>query len=218
VGISNTYTELTLYNNIFYLVNSTDKAVSNKQLNQLISDNNIFYPEQEGFIQIGDKVYSALGDYQHDLGLDLNSLTDNPEFIDIYNNNFSLAPYSPAINAGKLLGLQQDFYGTAVPSGGLPDIGLAELKNPGSVTSSISHLNDPIQDYFKVYPNPNHGIFNVYVKKNNSNGSSISIKDLTGKTVYESKYSSDLDFLQEIDISTIQKGIILLLLKMIPDC
>jgi hypothetical protein len=208
VGISNTYTELTLYNNIFYLVNNTDKAINNRQLNQLISDNNVFYPEQEGFIQIGDKVYSSLGEYQQDFGLDLNSITDDPEFVDAYNQNYTLEPYSPCINTGKLLGLQQDYFGTKVPSGGLPDIGLAEWNNPsGSVISSISQLSDPVQEDFQVYPNPSQGIFNVSVKNNNSDASTITIKDLSGKTVYKNIYSSGLDFEQEIDISTFQKGI-----------
>jgi uncharacterized protein YjdB len=208
VGISNTYTELTLYNNIFYLVNNTDKAFNNRQLNQLISDNNVFYPEQKGFIQIGDKVYSSLVDYQRDFGLDLNSITDDPEFVDAFNQNYTLETYSPCINAGKLIGLQQDYFGTKVPSGGLPDIGLAEWNNPsGSVTSSISHLSDPVQEDFQVYPNPSQGIFNVSVKNNNSDASTITIKDLSGKTVYKNIYSSGLDFEQEINISTFQKGI-----------
>jgi uncharacterized protein YjdB len=208
LGISDTYTDLTLYNNIFYLVNSSDKAIYNQQLNQLISDNNIYYPEQEGFIQIGGKVYNSLNTYQRDLGLDLNSITDDPQFVDAFNQDYSVAPNSPAINAGKLLGLGQDFYGTQVPSGGLPDIGLVEFKNPsGSVTTSVSHLNDAGRDDFQVYPNPSQGIFNVYVKNNNSKGFRITIKDLSGKMVYENIFSSELDFLQEINISTMQKGI-----------
>lgn len=204
IGISNTYTDLTLYNNIFYLVNSSDKAIFNNQLNQLISDHNIFYPEQTGFIQIGSKIYSSLREYQHDLGLDLNSITDDPAFVDAYNQNFSVASGSPAINAGKLLGLEHDFYGTRVPSGGLPDIGLAELS---SITASINHLNDPVSDDFQVYPNPCQGVFNVYVRTNNAKDSRITIRDLSGKMVYENLYSNDLDFRQEIDISSLHKGI-----------
>ncbi len=206
IGISNTYTDLTLYNNIFYLVKSTDKAIYNNQLNKLISDNNIFYPEQAGFIQIGDKLYGSLDDYQQEVGMDLNSITQDPQFMDVYNQNFSIKSYSPAINAGKLLGLEQDYFGTAVPSGGLPDIGLAEL-NTGSVTSAFSQLNNPIRDDFQVYPNPSRGIFNVVVKNNGSDASTITIKDLSGKTVYQNEYSSDFDFLTEIDISNMRKGI-----------
>ena len=213
VGISNTYAELTLYNNIFYLVNSNDVAINN-QLNKLISDNNIFYPEQDGFIQIANKKYSSFDEYQQDYYVDLNSFTVDPKFVDIYNDNFSLEPYSPAINAGKVLGLQRDFFGTAVPLGGLPDIGLAELNNPnGSPTSFISHLNDPAQEDFQVFPNPSRGIFNVYVKNNNSRGSRITIKDLSGKTVYENRFNDNNDFSQEIDISSLYKGIYLVVVE-----
>jgi len=213
VGISNTYSEMILYNNIFYLANSTDKAINNNQLNNLISDNNIYYPEYEGFIQIGDKSYCSLNDYQQDLGLDMNSITDDPEFIDVYNQNFTIEPHSPAVNAGKILGLQQDFYGTAVPSGSLPDIGLVELKNPSdSFITSFNNL-DPIQYDFQVYPNPSRGVFNVIVRKNNSNDAIISIKDLYGKVVYKNIYSGDHDYFEEIDLSEIKKGIYIIAIE-----
>ncbi len=204
-GISNTDTKLTLFNNIFYLAKSGDKAI-HSQLNRLVSDNNIFYPEQSGFIQIGSKVYGSIDEYQHELGLDLNSITDDPEFVDAINQNYSISPNSPAINAGKLLDLEQDFYGTQVPLGGLPDIGLAEL-NTGSVTSVFNQLNDRVSDDFQVYPNPSRGIFNVYVKKSDLSNSRVTIKDMTGRTVYETIYNSDYDFLKEIDFSSVKKGL-----------
>jgi hypothetical protein len=122
VGISNSYSELTLYNNIFYLGKESNTAINN-QMDKLVSDNNIFYPEREGFIKMDNRNYNSLHEFQQDKSLDMNSFTEDPQFVDVYNMNFALKMTSPAINAGKTVGLQMDFNGTAVPYGGFPDIG-----------------------------------------------------------------------------------------------
>ncbi len=213
VGIANSYSELTVYNNIFYLVNASDKAINN-QLNTLISDHNIFFPEQEGFIQIADKRFSSLNEYQRNMNLDLNSFSQDPKFVDVYNANFSIDPLSPAINAGKTVGLLQDFYGTQVPMGGIPDIGLAELTGETrGLTSLFSGSTDQENEDLQVYPNPSNGIFNVSISNRDATASRIFLKDLSGRTVYENDYNSSFDNIQQINISNLNKGIYIVVVE-----
>jgi hypothetical protein len=213
VGISNSYSELTLYNNIFYMANENNIAINN-QMDKLISDNNIFYPEREGFIKMDNKSYRTLVEFQQDKSLDLNSFAEDPQFVDVYNMNFALKTTSPAINRGKSVGLQQDFYGDVVPYGGLPDIGLIEWNySAGSPTALPSIADNPGQENFQVYPNPNHGVFNVHVKNDNSAASSITITDLMGRTVFENKYGASLELLQQIDLSNVNQGIYIVVVE-----
>jgi len=200
VGISNSYSELTVYNNIFYLGNEYNTAI-NDQMDKLVSDHNIFYPEREGFIKMNNKSYNSLIEFQQDKALDLNSFMEDPQFVDVYNMNFALKMTSPAINTGITVGLQEDFYGSTVPNGYLPDIGLIEWNySAGSPTAMPDISDSPIPENFQVYPNPSNGVFNVYVKNETSAASSIIVKDLLGKSVFMNKYGSSLELLQQIDI------------------
>jgi hypothetical protein len=213
LGISNSYSELTLYNNIFYMVSENSVAINN-QMDRLVSDNNIFYPEREGFIQMESKSYRTLYEFQQDKSLDLNSFAEDPQFVDVYNSNFGLKAGSPAINRGKSVGLQEDFYGDAVPFGGLPDIGLVEWNySVGSPTALPSIEDNSGQENMEVYPNPSHGIFNVHVKNENLTPSSIFITDLMGKTVFSNKYSSSFELSEQIDVSNLKQGIYIVVVE-----
>ena len=125
IAIDSEFGELLLYNNIFYLENQGDQAI-NKKLGRLISDYNIFYPEQEGFINIADNRYQSLEEYQDYYELDLKSFSADPKFIDIYSDNFKLSYSSPGIDAGKSVGITEDYYGIEIPQGTHPDIGIYE--------------------------------------------------------------------------------------------
>ncbi len=114
------------------------------ELDKIVSNHNIFYPEQTGFVEIGNVKYENLDEFQKDLGLDINSFAKDPEFMDVYSENFSVTKESYAIDAGKVVGLTQDFYGKTVPYGGAPDIGLAEANTLGQYTA-IDFLNSGIQ-------------------------------------------------------------------------
>lgn len=205
ISISNTYSEITLYNNIFYLTNLTDIAIEN-QISPLISDNNIFYPDQAGFIRSANKLYNSLNEFQRVTNLDLNSITSDPKFIDTMNENFSVEQGSPAIDAGKVVGLFKDFYGNLVPQGGLPDIGLVEIKDRSSNSTSNNDLQNSDYREFRVFPNPNNGKFTVQGETDLSRPSRISVKDVSGRTIYQSKEINDRNFKEIIDISNIFKG------------
>jgi len=61
-------------------------------------------------------------------GQDVNSITDNPQFVDPSNNDFYLQAISPCIDAGIAVGLNQDFRGTTI-RGREVDIGALEHRS-----------------------------------------------------------------------------------------
>lgn len=61
------------------------------------------------------------------LGTGINSIIDNPLFVDSNNKDFHLLPNSPCINTGINVGLLEDFDGTSIPQGNNPDIGCYEF-------------------------------------------------------------------------------------------
>ena len=183
---------MTIYNNIFYLTGSGDQAINHK-MDNLVSDNNIFFPEQDGFLDINDEKYSSLYDYQQSSGLDLNSFS---------------------INAGKDVGIYMDFYGYNVPYGGAPDIGLIELLNDHQgIASSVFDYNSN-DDSPLIFPNPSNGIFKISFDYTNFQTSELQIKDVTGNLIYQDYMNAD-DLNQsaqmEIDITYASKGIYVVL-------
>jgi hypothetical protein len=209
-GVANSYSDLKLYNNIFYLVTAGDVAI-NQKMDSLLSDNNIFFPEQDGFIDIANNSFSTLADYQGKKGLDLNSFSIDPQFVDVYNNNFTLNNSSPAINTGIIVGLVKDFLGNLVPFGGAPDIGIIE-KSASDISNQPSE--NAVKNKMSVFPNPSNGIFSISLKNVNKKAVNISVMDISGKTLIEKQYhSQDSNFVQTLDISAFPKGVYLILLK-----
>ena len=211
-GVSASYSSLTVYNNIFYLTDQGDQAINHK-MDNLVSDNNIFYPEQDGFLDINDQKYSSLYDYQQSSGLDMNSFTSDPLFKDVYNDNFSVEVESPAIDAGKNVGIMMDFYGYNVPFGGAPDIGLIELvddyqENPCSVFDNEDDDNSPL-----IFPNPSDGYFKISLNDINFQTTELQIKNVAGSLIYHDYLEFDIiDQTVDIDISDAPKGIYLVFL------
>jgi hypothetical protein len=211
-GISSSYAEISLFNNIFYLTRTDDQALYHK-LDKIVSNHNIFYPEQTGFVEISEVKYENLDEYQKDIGLDKNSFAIDPQFMDMYNDNFSVTDKSYAIDAGKVVGLTQDFYGKTVPYGGAPDIGLAEATTSGQFTAlGFLESNSP-DSKVTVYPNPSSGIFNLILDNVDETSSEIRILTLSGGTVFDETYDSNGNLLLEIDISSYPAGVYILLVK-----
>ncbi|MBN2612160.1 MAG: right-handed parallel beta-helix repeat-containing protein [Bacteroidales bacterium] len=199
-GITTTYAELTLYNNIFYLVNAGDVAI-NHSMDKLVSDNNIFYPEHTGFVNINNQQYTSIYEIQSDLNIDLNSFSNDPGFVDIYNDNFMVNEQSPAIDAGKYVGISADFYGQTVPFGNMPDIGLTELM----VSKTVTAIPEENKQTLMVYPNPSNGNFNIKFENNLNSDYSLKVTDIAGRTVFqENQYSTN--YISNIDISGLPKG------------
>jgi hypothetical protein len=207
-GVAASYSDLTLYNNIFHLLNKGDIAI-NAKLDKLISDYNIFYPEQDGFITVSNVKYNTLAEFQKNTGLDLNSFNLNPKFVDVYNDNFTVDVGSPAIDAGVTVGLNTDFYGAKVPYGKATDIGLAEA------VTELYAINETIdnQNVLNVFPNPSNGKFNINLEGINRNALKASIVDITGRIFYEKYFFPDeSELFLNIDISYIPEGIYMVIL------
>jgi parallel beta-helix repeat protein len=197
------YSDIVLYNNIFYLTNEGDKAI---QINpeKIVSDHNIFFPEQTGFITINGRPYNTLAEYQQEQVIDINSICQDPMFVDPSNANFKLQSSSPGIDAGKeLMALKQDISGLKVPAGEGTDIGAQETKS-GADESLFAASVD-------VFPNPSSGVFEVSFQIIESLDAIIDVFDLYGKKVLSEVLPSmgSGEFRQRFDISHVPSGMYL---------
>jgi parallel beta-helix repeat protein len=200
------YADLVLYNNIFYLSNYGDKAIEGNFEN-LMSDNNLFYPQQKAFLKINGVVFNTLNELQLAFRQDVNSLCEDPLFNDVLNGDFGLEENSPAINAGKLLsGLSLDFLGLQVPVGNKPDIGATEAK--------YEHIEKQIDtDNMLVYPNPSSGEFEVTLQVSNPVNAILDIFDLNGRKIHSGTIDAEemgASMNKKIDITHVPNGLYLL--------
>jgi hypothetical protein len=222
-AISVSFADLTIYNNIFYLTSADQKALK-KGSNPIASDHNIFYPEQDGFIEISDTKYNKLDQLQQELKLDLNSLNSDPLFVDMYNDDFTIDNSSPAINAGINLNIEKDYYGESVPNYFIPDIGIAEFSGILFRQKRPSDT-DPV---LTIFPNPSSGILNITVdiadeanieKDPESLAESkyheINVIDISGKTILTRLFEHTEAVIQEtIDLKDVSDGFYFVVLKM----
>lgn len=196
-----TYADLVLYNNIFYLANAGDKAIVGN-FESLMSDNNLFYPEQSAFMKINGVVYNTLSELQLAFRQDVNSLCADPLFNDVFNDDFGLEESSPAINAGKLLsGLSTDFSGLSVPVGNKPDIGVNE--------SDSEIILQPVRDKLLVYPNPSNGEFEIELEADQVVNAVLDILDINGRKIFTNVISSEEggELRKRINITNVPSGI-----------
>jgi hypothetical protein len=217
-SISLSYAELTLYNNIFYLTAPGQKAVSQGS-GKISSDNNIYFPEQDGFIKVADKTFDNLKQLNQTLKIDMNSFNEDPQFVDMYNDNFAVTDGSPAINTGKDLKLAKDMKGISVPVAGVADIGAYEFTDilfgkDGSPSETSAMI---------LYPNPSTGQVNVLAKivqerpedEFSFDWSKLTVLDISGKTIISKQIARSGTIVQEnLDLSGISNGLYFIVLQM----
>ena len=221
-AISASYAELYIFNNIFYLSNVAQKAIT-YNADKINSDNNIYYPQQTGFVEISGKEYNSLDQFQQQTDLDMHSLNSDPQFIDLDNDNFAIGNSSPAVNAGINLNLGKDFFGQDVPFAGVPDIGIAEY------TGNIPGQKATLEPKLILYPNPTSGYVNIEADftstifeqpddalgKNNKTSSEIRVMDMNGKMVFTKMIeNTETIFHENIDLTGIANGLYFLVLQM----
>jgi hypothetical protein len=220
-AITASYAEMNLYNNIFYMIDNSQKAIS-YDADKITSDNNIFYPEQDGFVEIAGEEYSTLNQVQEQTDLEEHSLNSDPLFVDVNNDNYTLETFSPAVNAGINLNLGYDFFGQEVPVAGLPDIGIAEY------TGNASEEKD-VEPKLMLYPNPSTGYVNIEADltntdfdhstnalktSNNNSSSEIKVMDMDGKMVFSKIVESTESIIQtNIDLTGKLNGLYLIILS-----
>jgi len=178
---------LELKNNIFGLCQNCYEISFNLWggILNLTSDYNLFYrnSSDDKTIRIGNKIYdfahiigNQAGYYSYEKNQDINSLTENPLFVDESNFDFHLKPDSPCIDAGIDVRLTQDFDGNAVPQGLAPDIGAYEYPQfplPGDLNqdNKINSLD------FQILIQKFKETQNIEIEDLNSDGI-VDIKDI----------------------------------------
>ena len=200
-SIFSTNSGLILYNNIFDLDFPGSVALV-QQDDNYISDNNLFYPVSSGFIEVSGQSYANLEEYSSVTHKDLNSLAEDPLFVDKESGNYRVESNSPAINSGIDIGLSFDIYGNEVPIGNYPDIGIAESAAGNNLYS------DPItRDKLtvNVYPNPSKGYIWITFAESANQEAKLRILDSMGKTIYLDDIM--LDNRKKIDLSSFPSGI-----------
>jgi parallel beta-helix repeat protein len=155
------------FNNLFYLLSQDDKAIKSEIVPEN-SNHNLYFPDLPGFITIAGEAMNSLQQYSMLYKVELNSLNSNPLLVDPANNDFSVQESSPVIDAGKDIGILNDYAGNAVPLGGTTDIGLYEKK------SEIQDLR------VALFPNPASGIINLTFFNGTFEGGSLTVMSLTG--------------------------------------
>ncbi|HLO59746.1 MAG TPA: right-handed parallel beta-helix repeat-containing protein [Bacteroidales bacterium] len=215
-SVSTTYAKLTLYNNIFYFTAEGQKAI--KMLSQNISsDYNIFFPEQNSMVDISGKLYSTIDQMQKDMKIDVNSFCKDPVFADVINNNFKLDKTSPAIDRGKMVNVSVDYYNSKVPYANTTDIGIHEFTGKKSIVSDLDEASK-----LKVYPNPSKGTVNVDFDLLSEKSSEepdlvqkpvVKLLDLTGKLMLRKEVNETADPLGTFDLSAYANGIYIVVLE-----
>lgn len=131
-------------NNIFhstdyrFLLASTVHGTQGTVTTNFISDHNLFYNGSATPLQWGPNAYS-LADWKINTKQDADSKTNNPDFMDPSQGNFTLQSSSPCIDAGTDVGLNQDFQRTFVPRGAQVDIGAFESRISRIRSTNRSH-------------------------------------------------------------------------------
>jgi hypothetical protein len=189
LAINNTTNNVNIYNDIFCLINPSDRAILTGSM--FHSNHNIYYPVRNGFITVENTLYNSLEEIREVFGMGINSLDLDPEFVDPENNDFDLNASSPAVDAGTYLGLFRDMKEHPIPYGPAPDIGAIELNN------DISSANDNItvsSDNLEIYPVPASDFIHYTLYGQVSGPIDIEIFDITGRPVMteESIVSGDL--------------------------
>ncbi len=122
-------------------------------------------------------------------------IAQNPLFMDVFMEDFSLMPGSPAIDKGATTDFLSDFFNNQVPSGSGHDIGAIEYQQTSNI--EVETITDPI---FKVYPNPFSDLINIDIESQNI-ANDIQIIDIFGQILYTRKqliagiHTIDLQFL-----------------------
>jgi parallel beta-helix repeat protein len=113
---------LTMKNNIFWLstpINITDPNAQPFNGPQLVHQNNLFH-------MVGGSMGYTLDVTEKTLQAGVSLFKDIVSSSNPISWDYGLQPASAAIDFGQHTGIVKDFYGKAVPFGGVPDAGIAE--------------------------------------------------------------------------------------------
>jgi len=136
---------------------------------------NLWRPSGRELAKIIDKTYVNLSDMQGD-GYEINGVSENPQYIDPTQGNFSLPAGSSLMDAGlHIPGINDDYHGAA------PDIGAVE----SYVQSDIERVPNR-QNHFDLqqnYPNPFNPATEICYVLPSAIDIDLSIFDVTGRCI-----------------------------------
>jgi hypothetical protein len=76
------------------------------------------------------------------------------------------------------------------------------------MASPLSFVQNQFQN-FALYPNPNKGNFTVQFNSNSTNDVSILVHDISGRSIFEKKYTNTGLFSQNLQLDNVQSGVYL---------
>ncbi len=112
-------------NNIFVSLSHNQNVMLCNSPGALVMDNNVWWPQGVNAFSYNSSNYNTLVDYKNGTSQGINSIAQDPLFIDAGNNDFYLLSDSPCMNAGVDVGLSEDFDGKVISNP--PEIGAYEL-------------------------------------------------------------------------------------------
>jgi len=197
----------TVDNNIGLRVNKDSNTYSNS--GNIIQNNVVYNDSSDQTVYFYGKVKNSINfNYENNTNkYKINAnIADNPLFIDIAKGDYHLQSNSPCINAGIIILATTDRDENTIPfSSTLPDIGVYEFQNV---------LNNPEESLLEIhiYPNPIQKTFRIH-NYSNENFKSLTIFDIVGKEVFSNYLDLKSNNYAELDISNLQQGIYMLILK-----
>ena len=204
LALNNNLNDLSLFNNIFYQQNSTDKAIASSA--EIVSNYNIYYPQTNSFYSINGIGYHTLEDIRLAFELDMNSMVQDPEFINADSDDFNLEENSPAIDKGVYVGISTDMHGSPIPFGKAPDIGVLEKI---SMTSVDPVVIDNSRNLL-VYPNPASDNIQLRFEGFVPGTYQVKVYDLLGNLVISQEMYSGESQTGDLNISTLREGMYLI--------
>lgn len=197
-------------NNIFFQANRTIYAFADSANGQYLLDFNSIY-QSNGldtlFALFPSNTTFTNADsinYNTSTGNDLNSIFNNPNFVDVSNYDFRLTSNSTAIDAGKTLSILEDIEGNSRPYNNVFDIGAYEYTGPLLIRGIVSAHS------VMLYPNPTKNQFRIQSSLQFQSDNTLHIINTHGKIVLSVKNYSNND---SVDISHLQNGVYSFIIK-----
>ncbi len=149
-SIRNVYLHYNLiYNNKSFGIDVMHHTFYLELYNNTLHGNNsigddIYLRDNVGKLNFANNIYGGINVNRDELNNSLDYKKQDPLFISIDDNNYSLRPNSPCINGGENVGLDKDINGMYVPSGSRPDIGAIEFQEntPKPPTDLVANIID----------------------------------------------------------------------------
>ena len=189
-------------NNILYNAKRSIYAVEDNVNGFIELDYNVIYqpfPSDTLFVSFPSFTlyqYSNFNTYTTTTQKDLNSLTGNPDFVDLNGSDFKISTSSIAIDVGTNLNIFEDFEGNLRPYNGVFDIGAYEFSGPLEISNNESF------ESVIAYPSPASNAFRVKLKSQEPY--TLKLYNLRGQeTMTVENYFSN----EKIKINQIENGI-----------